>query len=348
MLGARAAGAALCGRRLCRGGGRNMSLDPSSLMPMIGASGAISALVGAYALSFGQPKRIVSSLRLNRWLNVAWLLAAWVVLQWMIGYLMGQQGVLLAHRRAYRRVHRRAAAAAAAAAVALPQGLDRLRRASLGSPARAGGGGGRRHISSRHRRRCAGPRRARLPRPRHSCRTGRPGRSLEVDEVEALRVLDPPAEYQMKLAHGRPASSKITACEPAVERPSVRRGPRSTRGLGRGLERVGRAVDDRADVSPPASRVRPSSSSRACAGFLGGARPRRWPCPLMRSVDRAEQFASRGGWSGARRRAARRRRARRRAAPAALRRAGRSPCGRRRRRCRGRCHRRRSRARGRF
>lgn len=72
------------------------ALDPMSTMPMVGASGAISALVGAYAVSFGQPKRIVASFKLNRWLNVAWLMAAWVVLQWMIGYLMGQQGVLVA------------------------------------------------------------------------------------------------------------------------------------------------------------------------------------------------------------------------------------------------------------
>jgi membrane associated rhomboid family serine protease len=71
-------------------------LDPSSGLPMVGASGAISALVGAYAVSFGQPKRLVASFRLNRWLNIAWLMAAWIVLQWMIGYLMGQQGVLLA------------------------------------------------------------------------------------------------------------------------------------------------------------------------------------------------------------------------------------------------------------
>ena len=72
------------------------ALDPMSTMPMVGASGAISALVGAYAVSFGQPKRIVASFKLNRWLNVAWLMAAWVVLQWMIGYLMGQEGMLLA------------------------------------------------------------------------------------------------------------------------------------------------------------------------------------------------------------------------------------------------------------
>jgi len=44
-------------------------LDPMSTAPMIGASGAISALVGAYALSFGKPKRLVVSFKLNRWLG---------------------------------------------------------------------------------------------------------------------------------------------------------------------------------------------------------------------------------------------------------------------------------------
>ena len=72
------------------------ALDPDSMVPMIGASGAISALVGAYAVSFGQPKKLVTSFRLNRWLNIAWLLAAWIVLQWMVGYLGGQQGVMIA------------------------------------------------------------------------------------------------------------------------------------------------------------------------------------------------------------------------------------------------------------
>ena len=71
-------------------------LDPASTSPMIGASGAISALVGAYAVSFGQPKKLVASFRLNRWLNIGWLLAAWIVLQWMVGYLGGQQGVMIA------------------------------------------------------------------------------------------------------------------------------------------------------------------------------------------------------------------------------------------------------------
>ena len=71
-------------------------VEPHSNQPMIGASGATSALIGAFALSYGQQKAIVKSRTLNRWLNVAWLMAAWVVLQIGFGYLMGAQGMLLA------------------------------------------------------------------------------------------------------------------------------------------------------------------------------------------------------------------------------------------------------------
>ena len=72
------------------------AVDPSSIIPMIGASGAISAVIGAFALSFGQSKRIVRSAGLNRLLNALWLLAAWVVMQLMIGFVAGTQGSLLA------------------------------------------------------------------------------------------------------------------------------------------------------------------------------------------------------------------------------------------------------------
>jgi membrane associated rhomboid family serine protease len=71
-------------------------VNPVSPIPMIGASGAISAVIGAFALTFGQHKRIVRSPGLNRALNALWLLAAWVVLQVMTGYLAGAQGFLLA------------------------------------------------------------------------------------------------------------------------------------------------------------------------------------------------------------------------------------------------------------
>jgi membrane associated rhomboid family serine protease len=72
------------------------ALDPLSQVPMVGASGAISALIGAFALSFSKPKPIVRSFRLNRALNTLWILVAWIVLQWMTAYLMGMQGVMVA------------------------------------------------------------------------------------------------------------------------------------------------------------------------------------------------------------------------------------------------------------
>jgi membrane associated rhomboid family serine protease len=71
-------------------------VDPNSQIPMVGASGAVSGVIGAYALSFGQPKQIVTSPQINRAINVLWLLAAWIVLQLMIGMLAGMQGILLA------------------------------------------------------------------------------------------------------------------------------------------------------------------------------------------------------------------------------------------------------------
>lgn len=70
--------------------------DPQSVVPMIGASGAIGAVIGAFALSFGRAKMFTRSARLNRWINVAWLLVTWVVLQVMFGWIAGGQGFLLA------------------------------------------------------------------------------------------------------------------------------------------------------------------------------------------------------------------------------------------------------------
>ena len=70
--------------------------DPAGTGPVIGASGAISALIGAYALSFGRPRLVSKNMRLNRWLHIVWLAAAWAILQVMVGWSAGQQGMLLA------------------------------------------------------------------------------------------------------------------------------------------------------------------------------------------------------------------------------------------------------------
>jgi membrane associated rhomboid family serine protease len=72
------------------------AVNPMATTPMVGASGAISAVMGAFALSFGRAKPFTKNLRVNRWINVIWLLVAWVVLQMMMGWLAGGQGYLLA------------------------------------------------------------------------------------------------------------------------------------------------------------------------------------------------------------------------------------------------------------
>jgi membrane associated rhomboid family serine protease len=72
------------------------AVDPSSAIPMVGASGALSALFGLYALFYGRPKQVTANQKVNRWIHAAWLLATWVVLQWMSGILAGGEGVMLA------------------------------------------------------------------------------------------------------------------------------------------------------------------------------------------------------------------------------------------------------------
>ena len=76
--------------------GAQWAMDPHGATPMIGASGAISAVMGAFALSFGRARAFTNNLRLNRWINVIWLIVAWVVLQVMMTWLAGGEGYLLA------------------------------------------------------------------------------------------------------------------------------------------------------------------------------------------------------------------------------------------------------------
>lgn len=70
--------------------------DPAGTAPVIGASGAIGGLIGAYALTFGRPRRVSANPALNRFVHVAWLAAAWTVVQVLVGWAAGQQGLYLA------------------------------------------------------------------------------------------------------------------------------------------------------------------------------------------------------------------------------------------------------------
>lgn len=61
------------------------AVEPSSPNPMIGASGAISAIIATYALLFSQQNvRRIGPLSGN-FLRLLWLAAAWIAIQLMIG-----------------------------------------------------------------------------------------------------------------------------------------------------------------------------------------------------------------------------------------------------------------------
>ena len=61
--------------------------DPGSASPMIGASGAISAIVGAYALLFGQRRATRGIAGLSaEFTHVLWLAAGWIGIQLLLGF----------------------------------------------------------------------------------------------------------------------------------------------------------------------------------------------------------------------------------------------------------------------
>jgi membrane associated rhomboid family serine protease len=71
-------------------------VDPQGIVPMVGASGAISALLGAYALLFGRNRVKVANPTLALWLNALWLMAAWIALQLVIGFTFSTTGMRIA------------------------------------------------------------------------------------------------------------------------------------------------------------------------------------------------------------------------------------------------------------
>ncbi len=71
-------------------------LEPGSLAPMIGASGAVSAVIGAFAISFGRNRVAVANPTLALWLNALWLIAGWIGLQLVIGLVSSRANVGIA------------------------------------------------------------------------------------------------------------------------------------------------------------------------------------------------------------------------------------------------------------
>lgn len=61
------------------------AVDSSSLVPMIGASGAISAILGAYALLFARNKVDRIGPIPGHVVRIIWLMLAWIGIQLMIG-----------------------------------------------------------------------------------------------------------------------------------------------------------------------------------------------------------------------------------------------------------------------
>lgn len=62
------------------------AMEPTSAIPMVGASGAISALVAAFALMFGRNRVRHPDPRVARLLGVLWLAAGWIGLQVLFGW----------------------------------------------------------------------------------------------------------------------------------------------------------------------------------------------------------------------------------------------------------------------
>jgi membrane associated rhomboid family serine protease len=65
---------------------------PGSQVPMVGASGAVSAVIGAYAMLFGRYRVKVRNNALAVALNALWLAAAWVAMQLLVAFAVGSGG----------------------------------------------------------------------------------------------------------------------------------------------------------------------------------------------------------------------------------------------------------------
>ncbi len=76
--------------------GAQWLVDPASPMPMVGASGAISALIGAYALLFGGGKAKAIGPIPAHVVHAVWLGLTWTVLNLAIGWASATGGMPIA------------------------------------------------------------------------------------------------------------------------------------------------------------------------------------------------------------------------------------------------------------
>jgi membrane associated rhomboid family serine protease len=70
--------------------------DRMSIVPMVGASGAASALFGAYALLYGRSRAIAIGPVPARWVNALWLVAAWTAVNMLGAFALALEGIALA------------------------------------------------------------------------------------------------------------------------------------------------------------------------------------------------------------------------------------------------------------
>jgi len=76
--------------------GMQFLANPADGTPMIGASGAISAVFAGYALLFGRPRGFAHHPTMGRAINVLWLAAAWIGVQFLMGFAFADMGMAIA------------------------------------------------------------------------------------------------------------------------------------------------------------------------------------------------------------------------------------------------------------
>ena len=76
--------------------GAQYAMGPEAMTPMIGASGAVSAVLGAYAVLFGRNRVKIANPTIALWVNALWLMAAWIGLQLIVALAAPGLGIAVA------------------------------------------------------------------------------------------------------------------------------------------------------------------------------------------------------------------------------------------------------------